>query len=135
MTSWYLSPLNLFSNIHSLKSRARIPSLNSSIVKLFNPKLLSLYTSKAARYRHADDKEERRFNSLLTSALDGVSGQRHVSAALYSRERTRISHWIGGRVGLRAGLDTEARGKVLCFCAGSNPVCPVVQSVVRHYAG
>jgi hypothetical protein len=36
-------------------------------------------------------------------------------------------------VGLRAGLDTEVRGKILCPCRGSNPDRPVVQSVVRHY--
>jgi hypothetical protein len=33
----------------------------------------------------------------------------------------------------RAGLDTEATGKVLCLCRGSNPDGPVVQPVVRHY--
>jgi hypothetical protein len=35
-------------------------------------------------------------------------------------------------VGPRAGLDTEARGKILCPCRGSNPDRPVVQPV-RHY--
>jgi hypothetical protein len=35
-------------------------------------------------------------------------------------------------VGPRAGLDTEARGKILCPCRGSNPDRPVVQPVVRH---
>jgi hypothetical protein len=59
----------------------------------------------------------------------GVSGQRHVPAALCSRERT---HCTGGWVGLRAGLDTDG-GKILCPCEGSNPDRPVVQSVVRHY--
>jgi hypothetical protein len=39
------------------------------------------------------------------------------------RERTPGSHWTGGRVGFRAGLDTEARGKILC--RGSNYGCPV----------
>jgi hypothetical protein len=34
---------------------------------------------------------------------------------------------------LSAGLDTEARGKILCLCLGSNPCGPVAQSVVRHY--
>jgi hypothetical protein len=37
-----------------------------------------------------------------------------------------FTHWIGGWVGLRAGLDTEARGKTLCLCQGLNaghPVC------------
>jgi hypothetical protein len=49
------------------------------------------------------------------------------------RERTPGTHWTGGWVGLRAGLDTEARGKIFCHCRGSNPDRPVVQSVVRHY--
>jgi len=64
---------------------------------------------------------ERRHNSypFLTSALDGVSGQRYVLAELYSWERTCGSHWIGGWVGLSAGLDTESIGKILC--QGSNP--------------
>jgi hypothetical protein len=39
----------------------------------------------------------------------------------------------GGWVGPKPGLDTEARGKILCPCRGSNPDRPVVQSVVRHY--
>jgi hypothetical protein len=33
-------------------------------------------------------------------------------------------------VGPRAGLDTEARGKILCPRRGSNPDRPVVQPVV-----
>jgi hypothetical protein len=43
------------------------------------------------------------------------------------------THWIEGRFGLRAGLDREARGKILCLFRGSNPVLPVTQFVVRHY--
>jgi len=50
----------------------------------------------------------------------GVSGQRHAPAALYPRERTPGTHWIGGWVGLRAGLDTEAREKILCLFRESN---------------
>jgi hypothetical protein len=63
----------------------------------------------------------------------GVSGQNHVPTALYPHERTPSTHCTGGWVGLRAGLDTEVRGKILCPYRGSNPVRPVVQSVVRHY--
>jgi hypothetical protein len=51
--------------------------------------------------------------SFTTSALDGVSGQRHAPAELYSRERTAGTHCTGGWVDPRAGLDTEARGKIL----------------------
>jgi hypothetical protein len=63
----------------------------------------------------------------------GVSGQRHVPAALCPGERTHGTHCTGGWVGLRAGLDTEVRGKILCPYRRSNPDWPVVQSVVRHY--
>jgi hypothetical protein len=62
----------------------------------------------------------------------GVGGQRHVPAALCPGERTPGTHWTGGWVGLRAGLDTEPRGEILCSCRGSNPDSPVVQSIVRH---
>jgi hypothetical protein len=34
------------------------------------------------------------------------------------------THWIEEWVGLRAGLDTEARGKILCLW-GLNPSHPV----------
>jgi hypothetical protein len=50
----------------------------------------------------------------------GVSGQRHAPAALYPRERTSGTHCTGDWVGPRAGLDAEARGKILCLCRGSN---------------
>jgi hypothetical protein len=48
-------------------------------------------------------------------------------------ERTPGTHCTGGWVGPRAGLDKEARGKILCRCRDSNPDRPVVQPVVRHY--
>jgi hypothetical protein len=63
----------------------------------------------------------------------GVSDQHHALVALCPRERTLGTHWIGGCEGLRSGLDTEDRGKILCLCRGWNPGRPVVQSVVRHY--
>jgi hypothetical protein len=56
----------------------------------------------------------------------GVSGQRHAPAAPF----TPGTHWIGGWLGLRAGLDAGARKK------SSTPVgdrTPIVQPVVRHY--
>jgi hypothetical protein len=63
----------------------------------------------------------------------GVSGQHHAPATLYPREGTPGTHYTGGWVGPRAGLDTEARGKILYPRRESNPDRPVVQSVVRHY--
>jgi hypothetical protein len=63
----------------------------------------------------------------------GVSGQRHASTALCPGERTPSTHCTGGWVGLRAGLDTEVRGKILFPCQGSNPDRSDVQAVARHY--
>jgi hypothetical protein len=62
----------------------------------------------------------------------GASGQRHAPVALSPGERTPGNHCTGGWVGLRAGLDTELGGKIICPCRGSNPDHPVVQSVTRH---
>jgi hypothetical protein len=73
---------------------------------------------KTVSIRHVGTKVERKYssNSFLTSALDGMSGQRHAPALLYPRKRTPIrpTHWIGDWVGLKR-LDTEARGKILCL--------------------
>jgi hypothetical protein len=60
----------------------------------------------------------------------GVRGQLHVPAALYSRKRTHGTSWIGSCVGLRGGLGTEAKGKIIRLCRDRTRV---VQSVVRHY--
>jgi hypothetical protein len=59
----------------------------------------------------------------------GVNGQRHSSAALYPRERTSDTHWIGGSVDLRAGLDTGYRKNPLSV----GDRTPIFKSVVRHY--
>jgi len=40
----------------------------------------------------------------MTAAVEGVSGQQHASSALYPRERPG-THFTGGWVGTRAGLD------------------------------
>jgi hypothetical protein len=50
-------------------------------------------------------------------------------AALCPGERTPGTHCIGGWVGLRAGLDTEVRGKILCLCRESNLDRLVVQPI------
>jgi hypothetical protein len=59
-----------------------------------------------SRYRHSGAKGE---ILILHLGSRGVSGQCHAPAALCPREITPVTHWIGGWVGLRAGLDTEAR--------------------------
>jgi hypothetical protein len=47
-------------------------------------------------------------------------------------EKIPGTHWTGGWVGPRVGLDTEE--KYSCLCRGSNLDRPVVQSVTRHYS-
>jgi hypothetical protein len=60
---------------------------------------------KVSCYCHSGGKRERR-----------MSGQCHAPAVFYPQEWTPGTHWRGGWVGLRAGLDTEARRKVLLLC-------------------
>jgi hypothetical protein len=55
-----------------------------------------------------------------------VSGQRH-APALYPRKTTPCTHWTGGWVSPRAGLDADAR-------KNHSPLPRIeFQSVVRHY--
>jgi hypothetical protein len=51
----------------------------------------------------------------------------------YPKGRDHRYPLIGGWVGLKAGLDTEARGKIFCLYWGSNPDRPDIQPIVRHY--
>jgi hypothetical protein len=90
---------------------------------------------KVTRYQHADNKGEREYSPTHSSPQHyiGVSGQCHALAVLYPWERTTSTHWIGGWEGLRAGLDIEAKGKILCLCQGSKPGHLVAQSIDRHY--
>jgi hypothetical protein len=101
--------------------------------QVFTPSAPGGSNQSSPATRHRGAWGERRYSSysFMTSALDGVSGQLHAPAALCPRERTPSTHCTGGWVGLRAGLDTEVRGKILCPCRESNPDRPVVQSVIR----
>ena len=65
----------------------------------------------------------------MTTALEGVRGQPHASAALYPRERPGI-HCTGGWVGPRAGLDRCAKSRTL---PGFDP--RTVQPIACSYTG
>jgi hypothetical protein len=79
-------------------------------------------------------KKESRYSSyLFLTALDEVSGQCHAPAALSPQERAPSTHWVGGWVGLRAVLDTEVRGRILCLCWGSNPGHPECNQTLTGY--
>jgi hypothetical protein len=71
--------------------------------------------------------------SFTTSALDGGEWSGSRSGRALPPGKDHRYHWTGGSVGSRAGLDREARGKILCLCRRSNPDRSVVQPVVRHY--
>jgi hypothetical protein len=78
--------------------------------------------------------EEYTSYSFSTSTLDGGWVVRVTPRPRFSPgERTLGTQCTGGWVGLRAGLDTETRGNILCPRRESNPDRPVVQPVARHY--
>jgi hypothetical protein len=52
----------------------------------------------------------------------GVSDQRHAPAALYPRGKSPRYPLDTRLVGPRAGLDAEARRKILCLCRGSDSI-------------
>jgi hypothetical protein len=53
-----------------------------------------------------------------------VSGQRHVPAAFLSGKEPLGTHFIGGWVGTRAGLDAVEKSKITFPCQESNPGHP-----------
>jgi hypothetical protein len=75
---------------------------------------------------------ECRYSSIL---LDLVNGWRWVVSStpwpLYLRERTPRTHWLGGYVGPRAGLDAM-EWKKKTFVPAVNRT-PAVQPVPRRY--
>jgi hypothetical protein len=60
----------------------------------------------------------------LTSALDGGEWSAPGPGRFTPGEWASSSHWIAGWVGPRAGLDAEARRKILTPCRESNPGGP-----------
>jgi hypothetical protein len=75
--------------------------------------------------RHQGGEEMQVLIVLDLGTIMGVSGQRHAPDAIYLQEKTPGTHWIGGWVDLRAGLDREVKGKILRPCQGLNPGRPV----------
>jgi hypothetical protein len=69
--------------------------------------------------------EERKYSSYSsTSAVDGVSGQRHPLPRFSPGEMAPGTHCTGGWVGPRAGLDIEASVKILLPLPGIEPRSP-----------
>jgi hypothetical protein len=94
----------------------------------------ALFSSLASKAMEALAGRRYSSYSFLTSALDGGDwSASRPGRALPPGKGPPGTHWTGGYVGPRAGMDTEDRGKILRPCRGSNPDRPVVQTVVRHY--
>jgi hypothetical protein len=67
----------------------------------------------------------------LTSALDGGERSASRSSRFTPRERATGTHWIGGWVGPRAGLDAVVKRKIPSPCRDSMP--PTIQPVAQRY--
>jgi len=95
--------LSIDYTVHSLKN------FNNHESTLQNLQKVKLYKGKGKghpRTGHERPEVEKRYSSTLslTSALDGVGGERHALAASPPGKRPG-THNIGGWVGLRASLD------------------------------
>jgi hypothetical protein len=66
----------------------------------------------------------------MTSALDGGEWSASRPGRALPSVKDPGTHYTGGWVGLRTGLDTEARGKIF---ASAGDRAPAVQSAVGHY--
>jgi hypothetical protein len=75
------------------------------------------YNGKLSHYRHASAKGKKRYNSysFLTSTLERGEWSASRPGRFLSPGKDPGTHWIGGWMGLRPGLDTEAREKIPCL--------------------
>jgi hypothetical protein len=64
---------------------------------------------------------------FLTSALDGGEWSDSRPVRFTSRERASGTHWIGGWVDPRVGLDAVVKRKIPSSHRESNPRTPIVQ--------
>jgi hypothetical protein len=69
--------------------------------------------------------------TFLTSAQDGGEWAASRPGRLTPRERAPGTHWIGGWVGPRAGLDAVVKRTFPSFCRDSN--LPIIQLVAQRY--
>jgi hypothetical protein len=69
----------------------------------------------------------------LTSALDGGDWSVSRLGRFAARERITGTHWIGGWVGPRAGLNTLSKIEIPSPRRESNPNHPIVQPVDSRY--
>jgi hypothetical protein len=91
---------------------------------------------KQSRYTPWRLLVERRYSSysFSTLALDGGEwSASRPGRAFTPGERTPGTHWTGGWVGSRAGLDTEARGKISSNSAFGIYVFCMILCVNRDY--
>jgi hypothetical protein len=79
--------------------------------------------AKAVPIRHEGAWGERSYSSysFLTSAIDGVNGQRHALAALYPREKDPPVPIVQEAGMASQPVWTEARGKILSPLQGIEP--------------
>jgi hypothetical protein len=61
---------------------------------------------------------------VLTLALDGGDSSASQPGRFTSAEKASGTHWIGGWVGPKAGLDAVEQRKIYCPCRESNPGRP-----------
>jgi hypothetical protein len=64
---------------------------------------------------------EVQLHACFTSALDGGEWSASRPGRFTPRERASSTHWIGGWVGPRAGLDAVVKRKILSLCRDSKP--------------
>jgi len=67
---------------------------------------------------------EVQLHTFLTLLLHGGEWSASQPACFTPRERVQVTHWIGGWVSPRAGLDVVTKRKIPSSCQESNPGCP-----------
>jgi hypothetical protein len=79
--------------------------------KIYKSKAVLLHAMKALGGRGGIPPTHSRLRHQIGRVISVMPRPRFTSG-----QSTPGTHWTGGWVSLRGGLDTEVRGKILCFC-------------------
>jgi hypothetical protein len=134
MPSWRGTELNtgtfllFFSRIHMIICRLLLLDFTLKYKGKVDPVYFKLSTTPwgvLGEWRYSS-------THFLTSALDGGEWSTSRSGRFTPRERAPGTHWIRGRVGLRAVLDA-VMNKISSPRRESNPRIPIVQPLAQRH--
>jgi hypothetical protein len=110
-----------------------LPSLVLRSVQCFKVVLLQLPSNEAPRHENVLGEWWHISTNSMTSSLNEGEWSDSRPGLFTPTEKAHGTHWIGGWVGRRAGLEAVMKKKIPSPRRESNPRTPIIQPVAQRY--